>query len=1192
MSESSPPEITIAVSSVPPEIPGSKQLEASKKRAHALALENGAMLQVNMQIENENERLAVVGQQLIIPQKLQKHYKQQMQNTPAYLAQLDKLTIRIDQHKQSLAELEQRYITSFESGLSKKEAAVRLNRRGQNIISNQSTLSVSESVSQFIFSSTNSLVVTAAGLLIISYFVSENRSFANLWLLLPLGISVILTTLASHYRATKSNALGSVANDYRRLTEHKVTVLRDGKEISIKATQLVSGDVCLLSAGTRVPADMRVIEGTVQVDQSILVGSAAVATKQPKCHHSSPFEAENIIFLGTEIVEGSCKALVFNCGDKSALGKLSHQMEVYSHYDSPLMADVKFFYKREVALAIFFSLVFGIIGQWSASGEYALADKGSRTLLFVSGIILSTIPLLFNLILVLGLGFYEKKLRIIGIFFSKLDYINSFASLGAICVGSTDVFIDYAAKSVSRFLPTVDRNESDLVRAVLATCLPDESMLVNYVAHNVTALAPEEVLALRECVVAVDQVGQLMRKTINDVEYIRGPLERIRALVTAGEEMEREAQIHSEKGETVLAYASREVGENVTILLGIVAITNPVNHATIVAVEQLRLMGVKLFPLFHRTGFETEAYMSRLVAKAGMKPLLDQQGVSGLVKNADDRPEKAIVEADEGLEAESADESETELIPTDVSVVPLHVIEEIDASVTKSVRQTDPIAPQLLRGRKLAVLSAHRLSELLTTAKSVIGFFEVSFIQKLRVTVALKRTCTVGFVGSVNGDTPALRAADIGISTSTDGIVARASDVLIARPDTLAAIAAAIYTSRRCVNNIRRAVMYLLSQVVPRLSPLLMSLAFAYPLPLSVALIVTGSLLIDLPIACGLLLETAEYDVPHRLPRSERRERLISLRMLTVAIALIGVVGSLAGFLGYHESFSDQGFDPKGLPGLGNAAFVVFGEATTSEPGLPPTRGYPLDLSLQVLENVHLCGRVGLYATLTPTGLAAVPLRDRCDGDVFSLDVFNRYCYAFNRTSTYSPVRQDTVALFEQQKLVAGVLFERDELGLPECGNPNRDGIYVPRGFYTQAHQKTVDKAMQDYKCTVNDATCFTSVALEYAQTAFFTNVAFFGAFSAFLVLRTELFSFFHIGVVNNNVWLPVGLLTSIALVLFVTYIPPFQDWFGTRPVSLSNLFCPAMPFIILLFFAEEIRKTHIRKNSATGRWLMERTMW
>ena len=102
MSESSPPEITIAVSSVPPEIPGSKQLEASKKRAHALALENGAMLQVNMQIENENERLAVVGQQLIIPQKLQKHYKQQMQNTPAYLAQLDKLTIRIDQHKQSL----------------------------------------------------------------------------------------------------------------------------------------------------------------------------------------------------------------------------------------------------------------------------------------------------------------------------------------------------------------------------------------------------------------------------------------------------------------------------------------------------------------------------------------------------------------------------------------------------------------------------------------------------------------------------------------------------------------------------------------------------------------------------------------------------------------------------------------------------------------------------------------------------------------------------------------------------------------------------------------------------------------------------------------------------------------------------------------------------------------------------------
>ena len=1185
-------EITVKDSQVSESKTAPKQTDAALERSRKIALENAAMLQVNMQIENENERLAVVGQQLIIPQKLQKKYKLEIQNTPGYLERLDRLTIRIDQHRQSLPELEKRYLTSFELGLSSKEARNRLRRRGANSITNRSSLSVPESLSIVIFSSTNGLVVLAGVLMVVSYFVSVKRSFASLWLLLPLGISVILTTVAAHYRTIKSRTLGSVANDFRRLTYHKVTVLRDGEQVTVKAYQLVSGDICLLSAGTRVPADMRVISGAVKVDQSLLTGSSIGVDKNSKTRKTSPFEAENILFLGSEVLEGSCKALVLHCGDKSTLGKLSHQMEVYSHYDSSLMEDVKYFYKRVVGVAVFLGVAFGLIGQWSVNqpdSEYSVADKGSRTILLVAGVMIATIPLLFNVILVLGLGLFEKILNKSKVFVSKLDFINSFASIGSLAIGTQTAFVDDKQRSIAAFRPVSDDQETALAlaRAVLATSPAEDPVVTEWVRRSTLSLSEDEIKELRTAVGISDPDSFFsIRSSVGGVQYTRGPWED----KTGPAELRSFIESEEAEGRTVTAFtaASR--------LVGIVSISEPVPESVADAVTDLRYMGIKLVPLLHATGNDSENLCHALLRKSGLETAAVNLPGSQEPAQFQDAVEDAVVEIVPAPENHEEDDSEglssdSEVEDKKVSVVPARVLESIAGTSMLRV-SLEQAAPMLIEGRRLALLSSHRLKELLER-ESVAAFYNVSFLQKLRVTVALKRSSTVGFIGAANPDAPALRAATVGIATSMDeGVVAMASDVLLARPDSLAAVAAGILISRRCVNNIRRATLYLLTQTLPRLSPLLMALAFAFPLPLSIELLLTGALLIDLPIAAGLLLERQEYDVAHRLPRNERAEHLVSQRMLTLAIAFFGVVASLSGFLGYFQQFSDLGFRPSGLAGLSNAAFVLFGNVSLTEPGFPPTTGYPLDMTLDVLNNVHLCGRVGVFSTLTEAGLANVRSSERCSGELFSLDFYNRYCYAITGKGSYSSDRQNIVALFQQQKMLAGVLFERDELGLPLCREINRDGIYVPLGFFTQLHQATVDAAMKEAVCSYDDELCFTNDALRYAQTAFFTNIAFMGAFTAFLLLRTELFSFFHVGVIKNNLFLPLGCLLSLGFVLCITYIPFLQYWFGARPVAIGNLFCPAMPFVVFIFFAEELRKTLIRRKNAAGRWLMERTMW
>eukprot|EP00126_Sphaerothecum_destruens_P008238 Sdes_comp20141_c0_seq1m13248 len=104
----------------------------------------------------------------------------------------------------------------------------------------------------------------------------------------------------------------------------KASVLRDGKDKDIDAKYLVCGDIVKLSAGDRVPADVRILTSeNCKVDNSALSGESEPQSLVVPMTSENPLESRNIAFNGTMVIEGSATGIVVSIGDETVLGKIA-----------------------------------------------------------------------------------------------------------------------------------------------------------------------------------------------------------------------------------------------------------------------------------------------------------------------------------------------------------------------------------------------------------------------------------------------------------------------------------------------------------------------------------------------------------------------------------------------------------------------------------------------------------------------------------------------------------------------------------------------------------------------------------------------------------------------------------------------------------------------------------------------------
>jgi len=108
---------------------------------------------------------------------------------------------------------------------------------------------------------------------------------------------------------------------FKNFIPPSATVWRDGAKISVKAADIVPGDIVEINSGENIPADVVLLVATeMKVNNSSLTGESEELLRDPKAHHKNIFESINVCFFGTSCTSGNGTGVVIRTGDSTVIG--------------------------------------------------------------------------------------------------------------------------------------------------------------------------------------------------------------------------------------------------------------------------------------------------------------------------------------------------------------------------------------------------------------------------------------------------------------------------------------------------------------------------------------------------------------------------------------------------------------------------------------------------------------------------------------------------------------------------------------------------------------------------------------------------------------------------------------------------------------------------------------------------------
>lgn len=215
-------------------------------------------------------------------------------------------------------------------GLSLEERNASEEKYGKNILSKAKEETVFirllESFSSpFIFIML--FVAIVSGL--VSYLAPSSQEEKMTWWITPLILIIIILMSGLVGFVQKNKSLRST-QALKSLSENTSTIIRDNAKIELPNSELVVGDIVALSAGDMVPADIRVIESKdLFVSQASLTGESEAVEKNDlplEDNVSSIFDAQCLLFSGSNIVSGQGKGIIIAVGDKTIFGQLAKKV--------------------------------------------------------------------------------------------------------------------------------------------------------------------------------------------------------------------------------------------------------------------------------------------------------------------------------------------------------------------------------------------------------------------------------------------------------------------------------------------------------------------------------------------------------------------------------------------------------------------------------------------------------------------------------------------------------------------------------------------------------------------------------------------------------------------------------------------------------------------------------------------------
>lgn len=232
-------------------------------------------------------------------------------------------------------------LNSDRKGLSTEEAALRLRKFGYNEFERRKRISLFK-IFLLQFKNVFTLILLAAIVIsvVIGWFEAETAAKPHAAIetyadAIVIGAIVILNAVVGFIQEYRSE---KAIEAMEKLAAPKARVLRDGKEVSIPAREVVPGDILVLEAGDRVSADGRVIEAfELRVNEAVLTGESVPVNKSTMVlpENTVVSERRNMVFAATHVVYGRGKAVVVATGMSTEFGKIAEMVQAVEKEEIP-----------------------------------------------------------------------------------------------------------------------------------------------------------------------------------------------------------------------------------------------------------------------------------------------------------------------------------------------------------------------------------------------------------------------------------------------------------------------------------------------------------------------------------------------------------------------------------------------------------------------------------------------------------------------------------------------------------------------------------------------------------------------------------------------------------------------------------------------------------------------------------------
>ena len=323
-------------------------------------------------------------------------------------------------HHQSVADVLKHFAVT-QDGLSMDEVRARAKQEGPNELPRARRIT---GVAIFLRQFAGPLMMVLCGALLLSLFIGEWRDAVII------AIAILINTVVGFVQEAKAEQTSEALQSYE---VHEATVRREGLVQRVNASELVSGDIVLLTPGSRTPADMRVIRALeAQVDEALLTGESFPVAKHVGV---LPLDVNvgdrtNMVFKGTTVVDGKIEGMVVAIGERTRIGLLSQLVQTTPDEATPLQFQLKRFGKVLSALVLGMAIVLYVLGR--------LLGYDAEEMLKVSvALVVAAIPegLLVALTVVLAIGMQRMHKR--KALIRRLVAAETLGSVSVVCTDKT-----------------------------------------------------------------------------------------------------------------------------------------------------------------------------------------------------------------------------------------------------------------------------------------------------------------------------------------------------------------------------------------------------------------------------------------------------------------------------------------------------------------------------------------------------------------------------------------------------------------------------------------------------------------------------------------------------------------------------------------------------------------------------------